>query len=181
MLDQKLFTLIAVAEEKNFTKAAEKLSLTQPAVSHQIKELEYEFNTQIFIRRKGEVLLTDQCEVILHYAKRFIALNEKLRQKLKDSENRIINLKIGVTHTAESNRTTEIISQFLSNHNDISITLISDKTSNLFTMVDNYELDFAIVDQKLMNKLHYTELATDYLVCVVNNNSPLVGNIHKMN
>jgi LysR family transcriptional regulator for metE and metH len=52
MIDLRLLTLIAVAEERNFTKAAEKLNLTQPAVSHHIKDLEDELNTQLFIRKK---------------------------------------------------------------------------------------------------------------------------------
>ena len=50
MLDQKLKTLIAVAEEKSFTKASLKLSLTQPAVSHQILLLEEEYNVKIINR-----------------------------------------------------------------------------------------------------------------------------------
>ena len=51
MIDLRLLTLIAVAEERNFTKASEKLNLTQPAVSHHIKYLEDELNTQLFIEK----------------------------------------------------------------------------------------------------------------------------------
>lgn len=175
MLDQKLQTLIVVAEERNFTRAAEKLNLTQPAVSHQIKELEIEFRTQIFIRRKGDVILTPSGELILGYAKRWQAMEQKLRQEIKDFEQRKVNLKVGITHTAESNLTTEIVSQFLNNHKEISITMITDKTAKLIEMVENYQLDFAIVDQRINNKLNYHQLDTDYLVCVLNNDSPLVN------
>ena len=52
MIDLKIKTLLTVAEEKNFTKAANKLNLTQPAVSNQIKELEDELQEQLFIRKK---------------------------------------------------------------------------------------------------------------------------------
>lgn len=176
MLNPRMLTLITVAELKNFTRAAEKLSLTQPAVSHQIKELEYEFNTQIFNRRKGDVVLTNSGEIILNYAKRFLAMDQKLRQEIHNTESKKISLKLGITHTAESNRTTEIIRQFLNIHPDISITMVSDKTSELTKMVDRYELDFAIVDHKVNNRLIYSELDTDYLVCVVNNNSTLIQN-----
>ena len=73
MLDQKLKTLLAVAEEKSFTKASLKLSLTQPAVSHQIQLLEEEYNVKIINRGKKEITLTREGEVIVNFAKKFKA------------------------------------------------------------------------------------------------------------
>lgn len=175
MIDVKIKTLLAVAEERNFTRAAEKLNLTQPAVSHQIKELEDELNTQIFVRRKGDVVPTATGEIILNYAKRIVAMYDKIYETIHDKNNLKINVKVGITHTAESNRTTEVIGTFLNRHKGVSITITTDTTSNLYQMVENYELDFAIVDQKKNNDLHYLPLDTDYLVCVVSNESPLVN------
>ena len=76
MLDQKLKTLLAVAEEKSFTKASLKLSLTQPAVSHQIQLLEEEYNVKIINRGKKEITLTREGEVIVNFAKKFKAMEE---------------------------------------------------------------------------------------------------------
>lgn len=53
MLDPKVRTLLAVVETGSFTKAAGLLSLTQPAVSHHIGQLEQELGIRIFIREKG--------------------------------------------------------------------------------------------------------------------------------
>ena len=53
MLGSKIETLLAVAEFQNFTKAAASLSLTQPAVSHHINQLEEELGVTLFIRGKG--------------------------------------------------------------------------------------------------------------------------------
>ena len=50
MLSAKLKTLLAVSEQQNFTKAAELLSLTQPAVSHHINQLEEEFGVTLFVK-----------------------------------------------------------------------------------------------------------------------------------
>lgn len=175
MIDVRLLTLITVADEKNFTKAAEKLCLTQPAVSHHIKDLEEELNTQLLIRKKGDVILTPSGEVVLNYAKRFLAMYEKVRQEIKDT-NKKISLKIGITHTAESNKTTEVIGNLLNNHSDLSMSIISGSTPDLFKMVENYEIDFAIVDQKQSNNLHYLPLDTDTLVCVINPDSHLINN-----
>lgn len=171
MIDLKIKTLLTVAEEKNFTKAANKLNLTQPAVSHQIKELEDELQEQLFIRKKGDIIPTPIGDIVLNYARKFVAMHNKMLDDIK--HNHKINIKLGITHTAESNKITEIIGSYLINNSGLSVTVITDTTNNLYKMVENYELDLAIVDNKKNVKLNYLPLDTDYLVCVVNNNSPL--------
>ena len=171
MIDLKIKTLLTVAEEKNFTKAANKLNLTQPAVSHQIKELEDELQEQLFIRIKGDIIPTPIGDIVLNYARKFVAMHNKMLDDIK--HNHKINIKLGITHTAESNKITEIIGSYLINNPGLSVTIITDTTNNLYKMVENYELDLAIVDNKKNVKLNYLPLDTDYLVCVVNNNSPL--------
>lgn len=171
MIDLKIKTLLTVAEEKNFTKAANKLNLTQPAVSHQIKELEDELQEQLFIRKKGDIIPTPIGDIVLNYARKFVAMHNKMLDDIK--HNHKINIKLGITHTAESNKITEIIGSYLINNPGLSVTIITDTTNNLYKMVENYELDLAIVDNKKNVQLNYLPLDTDYLVCVVNNNSPL--------
>lgn len=168
MLDSKVETLIAVAKERNFTKAAEKLSLTQPAVSHQITQLEKELGITIFIRKKGEIVPTEQGETVIAYAKRFAALEERMKNEIKQSEKRINRLRVGITHTAESNRVTEILGKFSSKYQGMSITVITDTIKNLYGKLENYEIDLAIVEGKAHNPdLYSIMLDTDYLVCVV--------------
>lgn len=87
LLDDKLETFVAVCETKNFTKAGELLGLTQPAVSHQIKKLEEELNAPVFLRKKGEIILSEEGEIALLYVKRMRALCEKMREKIKKRKN----------------------------------------------------------------------------------------------
>ena len=49
-MDQKLQTLLTLATQLNYTKTAEELNLTQPAVTHHIKQLEWEYNIKIFVK-----------------------------------------------------------------------------------------------------------------------------------
>lgn len=171
MLDQKLKTLIAVAEEKSFTKASLKLSLTQPAVSHQIQLLEEEYNVKIINRGKKEITLTREGEVIVNFAKKFKAMKE---QMIGELHNLSIKIKMGITHTAESNAITEIVARFTKLNPNVSIIIITDTTPNLYKMVENYELDFAWVDSKITEaNINWFPLDTDYLVCVLNNDNPL--------
>ena len=94
MIDLKIKTLLTVAEEKNFTKAANKLNLTQPAVSHQIKELEDELQEQLFIRKKGDIIPTPIGDIVLNYARKFVAMHNKMLDDIK--HNHKINIKLGI-------------------------------------------------------------------------------------
>src|SRR5215218_10272984 len=74
----QLRTFTAIAETLNFTKASEKLNLTQSAVSHQIKALEEELGVQLFVRAARGVTLTDAGKKALVYAKRILAESEQM-------------------------------------------------------------------------------------------------------
>lgn len=174
MLDQKVYTLLAVAEQKSFTKAAEVLSLTQPAVSHHISQLEDELGVKIFLRGKGELRVTPEGEIVVRCAKRMSAMNDRLRSDLADNERHLSRLRIGITHTAESNLITEVIARYSREDNGTAITLITETINNLYTMLENYELDLAIVEGKpARGDLYSLMLDTDYLVCVMSNDNPL--------
>ncbi|MBR5527395.1 MAG: LysR family transcriptional regulator [Clostridia bacterium] len=170
MLDIKLSTLLSVAEEKNFTKAAEKLSLTQPAVSHQISQLEDELGVKIFIRGKGEFKPTPEGETVLRYARRIKAMYDRMTEEISDSESRFTRIRVGITHTAESNQITEALAKYGSRDRQMSITIITDTIKNLYAMLENYELDLAIVESRPANpSFNCLLLDTDYLVCVLSN------------
>lgn len=174
MLDVKLETLLAVAEYKSFTQAAQVLSLTQPAVSNHINQLERECGARLFVRGRGEVKLTQEGEIALAYAKRLKALHERMISRIGDAQRHISRLRVGITHSSENNRITEMLATYVSQVPHTSITIITDTINNLYEMLENYELDLAIVEGKRLSpKLNYFMLDTDYLVCVLNNESPL--------
>lgn len=162
-----------VADKRNFTRAAEALSLTQPAVSHHINQLEKELNVMIFTRR-GTLQLTPQGEIVVKYARRLKAIYEKMNVELINAEGRRTNLKIGITHTAESNLITEAIAKYSSENNGVTIMIITDTIKNLYAMLDNYEIDIAVVEGKPTNtSLSSLMIDTDYLVCALSINNPL--------
>ena len=178
MINAKLETLLAVAEYGNFTKAAQVLSLTQPAVSHHISQLEAECNAPLFFRSKGEYKLTAEGEIAVKYARRLIALHQKMIQKISDEQKHISRFRIGVTHTAENNTITETLAKYAQLNPHTSITIISNSINILYDMLENFELDIAIVEGKrLNNNLNYFMLDTDYLTCVLSNDNPLSSKV----
>ena len=76
----------AVAELKNFSKAAQALHLTQPTVSIHIKSLEDEFSTRLFDRMGRTVLLTQAGEILYRYAKEIVQLKENARLAMENLE-----------------------------------------------------------------------------------------------
>ena len=74
MIDQKLLSLLKVSELKSYTKAAQQLSITQPAVSQHIKALEQELGVRIFERINGQLVVTKQGEEVVKCAKKMLGL-----------------------------------------------------------------------------------------------------------
>lgn len=81
----QLVTFLEVAQLGNFSRAAEKVLRSQPAVSAQIRQLEEEYGTKLFDRTKKSVALTPAGEVFLEYVKRLLALREEALRAVADS------------------------------------------------------------------------------------------------
>lgn len=84
MADRRLQVFHAVAKHLSFTKAAETLFMTQPAVTFQIKQLEEHLNTRLFDRAQGRISLTPAGQVALEYAERILTLSAELDTRLKE-------------------------------------------------------------------------------------------------
>lgn len=174
MLDPKLDTLLLVAEKRNFTRAAQALSLTQPAVSHHISQLEQELGVRPFVRGNGDLMLTPEGETVLRYVRRMKALEKKMAEELQEAGRRLTRLRIGITHTAESSIVAEVLARYTNENPGISITIVTDNINNLYDMLENFELDLAVVEGcSTRPELSALMLDTDYLVCVLANTHPL--------
>jgi len=173
-IDPKLYTLLAVVEFNSYTRAAEHLSLTQPAVTQHIKQLEKELNIKIFNRIGNEIKPTNEGNIVIQYARRSIALYHAMEQSILDEQRHIQRLTVGITHTAESNAVAEVFGKYSAKTPGTSITIITDSISNLYNMLRNYEVDLAVVEGKVQDdSINSLLLDTDSLVLVVSNNHPL--------
>jgi DNA-binding transcriptional LysR family regulator len=78
MADRRLQVFHAVAKHLSFTRAADALFMTQPAVTFQIKHLEEQLNTRLFERRHGNISLTPAGERVFSYAEKILALTDEM-------------------------------------------------------------------------------------------------------
>ncbi len=177
MLSILMNTFMKVAEKQNFTKAGEELGMTQPAVSHQIKQLEDEVGHKLLIRNKTGLILTPEGEIVLKYSRRMKALNDKMVLELA-GKNRILSLlRVGITHTCESNLTAASLAKVGNDHKGLRIILTTDTINNLYDKLESYELDLAIIDGPLLDtRFSSMMLDTDYLVCVMSPSNPFAHN-----
>ena len=84
MADRRLQVFHAVAKHGSFTRAAEHLFMTQPAVTFQIKQLEEHFNTRLLERGHGHISLTPTGELVLAYAERILGLSDELESRVSE-------------------------------------------------------------------------------------------------
>ncbi|MDH4093675.1 MAG: LysR family transcriptional regulator [Betaproteobacteria bacterium] len=100
MADRRLQVFHAVAKHLSFTKAAEALFMTQPAVTFQIRQLEEHFNTRLFDRAHGRIALTPAGQAALEYAERILELSAEMDTRMKEMGGQVAGaLLIGASTT----------------------------------------------------------------------------------
>jgi DNA-binding transcriptional LysR family regulator len=113
MADRRLQVFHAVAKHLSFTKAAEALFMTQPAVTFQIRQLEEHFNTRLFDRAHGRISLTPAGIVALDYAERILGLSSELDTRLKEMSGQVEGpLLIGASTTIAEFLLPQVLGEF---------------------------------------------------------------------
>lgn len=177
MLNAKLDTLLAVAELLNYTKAAQALSLTQPAVSQHIRQLEADYEITIFRRGEKPLVLTKEGEVLVQYAKKIRNLHERMLIQLGDVRRKKRQLAIGVTETTMSSGIVEVLAKFETQTNCSSVQICTDEAKNLLDMLRNYSLDLAVLEGSVSEADFYSlSIDSDQLFAAV---SPLNSLSHR--
>lgn len=116
---------VAVAEELNFTRAAERLHIAQPSLSTRIQELERQVGCQLLRRTTREVQLTDAGEVLLAKARPAIAFAERAIEDARDAEHgRRPSLRLGHLVTSALELTTPILETFRAEAPDVELDVV---------------------------------------------------------
>jgi DNA-binding transcriptional LysR family regulator len=159
----QLKTFYSVATNLNFTKAAEELSLSQPAVSRQIEALENYYKLPLFYRTKKKVELTDAGRQLLKYAIQIISLSEQADKALSSlSSLESGELYVGCGTTIGTYVITNMVIDFQKKHPNIKVNLLIDNTSTIIEKLTDNKIDLAIVAKSLNDsKFNYQPLFQD--------------------
>ncbi len=174
MINDKLNTLIVLAQVKSYTKTAELCHLSQPAVSQHIKALEEMYGIKIFKRVGRNLMLTYEGDVLVRNAKRLIALNRNIEKELNKNKGGINKLDIGITLTAGGYFIPEILNVFKRKYPELRFNFHTDHATNLIERMRLNELDFIIVDGTPQTTEFNVELLVkDELIIIGPKNHPL--------
>lgn len=139
-----LHYIVAVSEEKNFTKAANKLYIAQPSLSQMIKNEEERIGSALF-QRSNPVTLTAAGHEYVLWARQILALNEKMERKLSEySTNKISVIRLGILPECSSFILAIPLKDFRKNNPKTIIQINELSNSDLQASLENSELDFII-------------------------------------
>jgi DNA-binding transcriptional LysR family regulator len=174
---QQLRILKAVATEKNFTKAAESLYLSQPSLSKQIKILEQNLNTLLINRERNQISLTESGKLLLDYSERILSLCEESCRALIDLKNGDRgNLSVGASQTIGTYFMPRILSLFAQNYPQIDLKVQVNSTRIIAKNVINKEIDLAVVGGEISNNLRKNLLiqtfVSDELSLIISKSHP---------
>ena len=141
---RQLRYFVKTAETRNFSHAASCLNIAQSSLSQQIKHLEDELGTQLFIRDSHSLQLTEAGEVILPFALRTIQDAEACVDRINDLRKLLTGtLNIGVTHSFSPILTESVIS-FIKMYPKIKVNIVYKQMNELMELLSNRELDFVL-------------------------------------
>ena len=147
-IDFELYRIFyVVANHCNITKASEELSISQPAISKSIKNLEEQLGGQLFVRTKRGVVLTEEGKEFYNYIKQAIEYINNAENKFTD----LINLetgciKIGISTTLTKEFLLPYLEEFHSLYPKIDIQIITNLTSDLMPKLKNGLIDIVILN-----------------------------------
>lgn len=159
---------LALANTLNFTRAAERVHITQSTLSHQINQLEEEIGFKLFERDNKIVLLTAAGESFLLYTSRALSEIDRGLSFLKDSNQEFSGfLRIGATPTANLRILPNCISALLNKHPNVKIIVEELSGEDIINQLQNNELDLGITYRPNNKKgLKFEPLFDDDLVFV---------------
>ena len=169
MSDRRLQVFHAVARLLSFTKAAEVLHMTQPAVTFQIRQLEEQFDTRLFDRAHNRVSLTEAGHVAFEFAETIFEKYSEMENAIHDITGSISgSLTLGASTTISEYMLPSLLGDFNAKNPEVLLRLRVSNTDGIVSMIENNVIDLGVVEGPITNKnLLVEKCRKDDLVVVV--------------
>lgn len=159
MSDRRLQVFYTVARLLSFTKAADVLQMTQPAVTFQIRQLEEQFKARLFDRSHNRIDLTDAGKRAFQYAERIFELYDEMENSVKDVTGNVTGtLRIGVGAAAAQYLVMPLISEFQKRFPSVYIQLTVRAASRIVSMIENSDIDIGLIEDVTGSKHLTTQM-----------------------
>jgi len=158
MSDRRLQVFHVVAGVLSFTRAAEMLHMTQPAVTHQIRQLEEELNARLFDRSNNRISLTAAGEQVMQYAEKIIGLYGEMSESVKLlTGDRAGLVTLGASTTIAEYMLPGLLGDFRHQFPEVQIRLRVANTDAIVSMVADNSIDLGVVEGEVDNQLLLVE------------------------
>ena len=174
MLDFRIDTFLTVCEYMNFTKAAQMLCITQPAVSQHIKYLEKTYDTKLFEYEGKKINLTKSGMIFYQTATTMKHDQVYLKEKINQEKLKIKSIKFGATLTIGEFILPTKLHNFLNKNNNMQVTMIVENTKELLNKLEHGNIDFALVEGYFVkSEYDYVVYSKQKYICVAGKNYKL--------
>ena len=147
MADRRLQVFYTVAKQLSFTRAAEQLFMTQPAVTFQVKQLEEHFNARLFERSHGRIALTPAGRLVLEYAERILALSEEMDTRVADLTGATAGpLLLGASTTIAEFILPQILGEFKALHPEVQAHMSVANSETIVNRVADQTIDVGLIE-----------------------------------
>ncbi|MEP1094730.1 MAG: LysR substrate-binding domain-containing protein [Cyclobacteriaceae bacterium] len=165
-----------VASHLSFSKAAEALYISQPAVSKQVKKLESELGIALFERQGNTIKLTSSGENLLNYLRKAKIIQKQIQSDIEIIMNQQTakgELKIGASTTISLYVMPKVLSSFRRKFPDVKLLLINRNSENILKALLDQEIDIAIIEAHYkINAVHFQPFMNDEIIPVCSRHSP---------
>ena len=167
-LDQ-VAAFLEVARLQSFSRAAEKLYRTQPAISAQIRALEEEFGQKLFDRLGRRIFLTPSGEVLFEYGERLLALHRETMQRVREAHGAVAGkLIVGANEATCLYVLPQVFAEFKRQYPQVGISIFRSYSHKILQRMSESEVDLGIVTLPVsQNNLNVTPIFEDELHVVV--------------
>ena len=147
MADRRLQVFHAVAKHLSFTRAADALFMTQPAVTFQIKQLEEQYSTRLFERRHGGISLTPAGELVFSYAEKILSLSDEMETRLGEMTGEMRGpLLVGASTTIAEFMLPRILGEFNALYPQVRARLIVANSESIENRVAEHTIDLGLIE-----------------------------------
>ncbi len=173
----QLYLFYTVASHHSFSKAAQALAITQPAVSIQIQELEKSMGVTLFHRRSKGLRVTEVGETVYAYAQQIFALSGKLLETVQEAQDlESGHLVLGASTTPGEYVLPRLVGQFRRVYPGIQLELIISNTRSIVQRILSMEIDLGMVGERPdqhSDELEIIDFVEDEIVLVAAPNHPI--------
>ena len=169
-MESRLKIFHTVAQLKSFTKAAQVLNLTQPAITFQIKNLEDHFRTRLFYRDAGKISLTRSGRVLYQHVENILDEYETARKEIAKVSGKVSGeIRIGIASLLGKYLLPKLIGHFKNDHSMIDIMMLVGNSGKLVQELKEHALDLVIVSEPISAQ-HFIvrPFLDDELVIIIN-------------